>query len=212
MEADQILPLAMQVLGGMALAACCGLRAFLPPFVVGLAARAGVTRLAFGDAFTLNPAFDWLASTPALVVFGAAVLFEVAADKVPAVDHALDLVQTWVRPVAGALVVASTLTEVDPLWASVIGLLLGGGIAGGVHVAKAHLRLLSTLGTGGLGSPVLSAIEDLLSLVGSILAVVAALLAAILIVLGLVATWMLLRRFRRRMSRFAGGDAGLSGG
>ncbi|GAB4368782.1 MAG: DUF4126 domain-containing protein [Acidobacteriota bacterium] len=203
MDAQQLVPLAMQILAGAALAACCGLRAFLPPFLVGLAARTGVTRLAFGDAFSLNPAFDWLASSPALVVFGVAVVFEIAADKIPAVDHALDLVQTWVRPIAGALVVASTLTDLDPLWATVVGLVLGGSVAGGVHVAKAQIRLLSTLGTGGIASPVLSLIEDLLALVGSALAIVATLLAVVLIAVGLMLTWSLVRRFRRRAGRFA---------
>ncbi len=203
MAPEQIVPIVAQVLAGMSLAACCGLRAFLPPFAVGLAARLGVTGLAFGDGFALNPAFDWLASTPALVVFGVAVLFEVAADKVPVIDHMLDLVQTWVRPVAGALVVASTLAELDPLWAAVTGLVLGGGIAGGVHVAKAQIRLLSTLGTGGIASPVLSVIEDVLAIVGSWLAIVAAVVAAVLIALGLLVTWSLVRRFRRRAGRFA---------
>ena len=203
MVAEQLVPIVVQVLAGMALAACCGLRAFLPPFAVGLAARLGVTGLAFGDAFALNPAFEWLASTPALVVFGAAVLFEVAADKVPLIDHMLDLVQTWVRPVAGALVVASTLTDLDPLWAAVIGLVLGGGIAGGVHAAKAQIRLLSTLGTGGIASPALSVVEDVLAIVGSWLAIVAAVLAVVLIALGVATTWLLVRRFRRRADRFA---------
>ncbi len=196
--------LVVQVLAGVSLAASCGLRAFLPPFVVGLAVRLGATEVLLGRPLELNPAFAWLSSTPALVVFGVAVVVELVADKVPVVDHALDLVQTLVRPLAGMLVVAANLRDLPPLPAAVIGLVLGGTIAGGVHVAKAKIRLLSTLGTGGAASPVLSGIEDLLSLVGSVLAVLAAVLAALVIGTGLWLTWRAVAAFHRRVTRIAG--------
>ena len=61
---------------GIALAACCGLRAFLPLFVAAMAARAGTPGL-LGEHFT------WLESTPALVGLGVAVIVEMAADKIP---------------------------------------------------------------------------------------------------------------------------------
>lgn len=201
MNETTTLALMVQILAGVSLAACCGLRAFLPPFVVGLAVRVGVVDLIFGQPVQLNPAFEWLSTTPALVIFGVAVLVEMLADKVPVVDHILDLVETVVRPLAGVLVVAATLKGLDPLPAAVLGLILGGSVAGGVHLAKSKIRILSTLGTGGLGSPVLSAVEDLAALVGSLLAVFASVIAALLILIGVIFTFRLVLRFRRRAGR-----------
>jgi len=203
MTETSLLGLVIQVLAGISLAASCGLRAFLPPFVVGLAVRLGAVEVVLGRPLELNPAFAWLTSTPALVVFGIAVVAEVVADKVPVVDHALDVVQTIVRPLAGMLVVAANLRDLDPLPAAVIGLVVGGSIAGGVHLVKAKIRLLSTLGTGGIASPVLSGLEDLMSLVGSVLAVLAAVLAVVVIGTGLWLTWRAVAAFLRRAARIA---------
>jgi hypothetical protein len=196
METFSPLALLFQLAAGAGLAACCGLRAFLPPLTIGLAARLGLGDLVFGPGFELHSSFAWLASTPALVVFGSAVVVEVLADKIPWVDHALDAVQTAVRPLAGALVAAASLTELDPLPAAVVGLILGGSVAGGVHVAKAKTRLLSTAGTGGLASPVLSLVEDVLALAGSVLSVLLGGVAVLLLLLAaaVAGVWVLRRR------------------
>lgn len=201
MSFQEILPIGVQVLAGIALAACAGLRAFLPLFVIGLGARLGLSEFLIGQVLELNPTFAWISSTPALIVLGAAVVAEVLADKIPAVDHFLDLIQTWVRPLAGALAMAASLESFDPLWASVAGLVVGGGIAGAVHVGKAQIRLLSTLGTGGIASPFISIVEDGLALFGSFAAIVATFLASLLILVGIVATVVLVQRFRRRAVR-----------
>jgi uncharacterized membrane protein len=205
---DGISPVALlfQVVAGVGLAACCGLRAFLPPLVIGLSARLGVAELILGPGFELEGSFAWMQSTPALVVFGSAVVLELLADKVPWVDHALDTVQTVVRPVSGALVFAATLTELEPLPAAVVGLLVGGSLAGGVHLAKAKTRLMSTASTGGLASPILSLIEDFVALVGSLLAILAGVVvAAILFALVVIGGRWVLRR--RRLAAPASGTA-----
>jgi len=201
MNETTALALIVQILAGVSLAACCGLRAFLPPFVVGLAVRVGVVDFVLGQPVQLNPAFEWLSATPALVIFGVAVIVEMLADKIPVVDHILDVVETVIRPLAGLLVVAATLKGLAPLPAVVLGLLLGGSVAGGVHLAKSHIRVLSTLGTGGLGSPVLSMVEDLAALAGSLLAVFASVIAVLLILAGVVLTFRLVHRFRSRAGR-----------
>lgn len=190
----------LQVAAGAALAACCGLRAFLPPLVIGLASRLGVGGLLLGPGFELQESFAWMASTPALVVFGSALALEVLADKVPWVDHALDTVQTAVRPLAGGLVAAASLTDLDPLPAAVVGLLLGGSVAGGVHVAKANTRLLTTAGTGGLASPVVSLVEDGLALLGTVLGVVLGGFALVLLAVAglLFGLWLRRRRGTHR--------------
>lgn len=198
------LALAVQVTAGVCLAACCGLRAFLPPFVLGIAVRFGLAEALLGRPLSLGDGFEWLAGTPALVIFGTAVAAEFLADKIPAVDHFLDVVQTFVRPLAGALVVAASMKGVDPLAATVVGLLAGGSAALGVHAAKANLRLASNLGTGGLAAPVLSLAEDALALLGSALAVTAAVAAAAGLLLAAVAAVAVGRGLLRRRARVSG--------
>lgn len=156
---------AVQVMMGVSLSACAGLRAWLPLFAVGIMGRA--------DLVPLNPTFAFLESTPALVVFGVATVAELLGDKVIAVDHALDAVSTVARPLAGALLVASTLSRQDPLFAVVAGLILGGGTALTVHAGKAVTRAKASSVAflhGGVGNALLSGTEDLLSVGGVLLA------------------------------------------
>ena len=187
MDLTALGPLGLQLLAGLGLAAASGLRAFLPPFLLGLLARLGW--------IPLRPEFDLLASTPALVILGTAVVAEILGDKVPLVDHALDLLGTLLKPAAGAFVLAAAVTDLGMLPAALLGLLAGGGTALTVHVAKSGLRLASTGTTSGLGNPLLSIGEDLLALVATLAAVFIPLLLIAVLVLGLV----LLRRVVRRM-------------
>lgn len=188
MEIQLAVTVAFQLAMGVSLAACAGFRAFVPLLVVGLAGRFEVVPLA--------DRFDWLASGPALLVLATAVVLEILADKVPVVDHFLDATATFVRPVAGAIALASPLTGVDPLVAMVIGIVLGSTVAGGVHLAKSQTRLASTAFTGASANPALSVTEDVFSIGGSVLAVVLPLVAFAVACLLLLAIWRLLSRRR----------------
>ena len=182
MEAGLQESLIIQILAGIGLAAAAGLRAFLPPLVLGLMARF--------DLVALRGDLDWLASTPALIIFATAVLAEVLADKVPLLDHALDILGMVVKPAAGALVLAAPLVDLGALPTLLLALAVGGTVAATVHATKSALRLASTGTTGGMGNPALSVAEDGLSLTGTLLAV----LAPILLFLLLVASLIFLRR------------------
>jgi hypothetical protein len=151
------------VLAGLSLAAVAGLRAFLPLLATGIAGRLGF--------LPLSDSFAWLASNPALVVFGSAALIEILADKVPVLDHALDAVGLLIKPVAGAAAVVAVTQKLDPLWAAVLGIAVGGTVAGAVQVAKAKTRLGSSALTLGHANPVLSLAEDVASLTGVVFAV-----------------------------------------
>lgn len=157
---------AFQVMMGISLAACAGLRAWLPLLAVGIMGRA--------DLLPLNPAFAFLESTPALLVFGIATFVELLGDKVIAVDHALDAIGTVVRPLAGSVLVASTLAKQDPLFAVVAGLVVGGGAALTIHAGKAVTRAKASALSflhGGVGNALLSSVEDLMSVGGVLLAI-----------------------------------------
>jgi hypothetical protein len=163
----------MYAAAGIALAATAGMRAFLPLFVLGIAARLGRFELAEG--------YRWLGSNPALVTFGAAVVAETLADKIPVVDHALDVVQTILKPAVGTIVAAALFVQLTPFWATVLGIAVGGTVATGVHLAKAKVRVLSSLTTGTVLNPVLSFVEDVTSTVIATMAVLAPLLALLFI-------------------------------
>jgi uncharacterized membrane protein len=186
---EQSASLAFQIAAGIGLAACAGLRAFLPLFLVSSAARLGW--------ITPAPPFEWLSSWAALTVFGVAVVVEVLSDKIPLVDHALDLV----KPAAGAVLAIAAFHDLSPEQRLLLGLVAGGGTAGVVHAIKAKVRLASSFATAGLGNPFLSFGEDVLSTVGTVLALVVP-----FVLLLLVATTALLlllgaRRFRLRAAR-----------
>ena len=187
--------LAFEVAAGIALAACAGLRAFLPLLMLGVAGRL--------EWIALGESYRWLASWPALVIFGVAVVVEILSDKIPFVDHALDLVGGVVKPAAGALLAASVLADLTPLQAAVAGILAGGGTAGLVHVLKAKVRLFSSITTAGLGNPFLSVAEDLASFFGSLVAIVIPALLLAVLAATIVAFFFVRHRFRARAARLA---------
>jgi len=152
---------------GVVLSATAGLRAFLPLTLVSALGYTGAVELTGPVAFLAHPA--------ALLTFTVGVVLEVAADKIPVVDHFVDTAGTVVRPLAGALVGTSLVAGTEPLVTAVMGVAAGGTVAGITHVGKAAVRAGSTATTGGVGSPVLSTIEDVIALgVGGSAALVAA--------------------------------------
>ena len=94
------------IAAGVVLAASAGLRAFMPLFGVGLASR-------FFD-WSIAPSMEWMASDVGLVGLGVATVVELVADKVPLVDHTLDVLHTVVGPLAGALVAFSLSADLPP--------------------------------------------------------------------------------------------------
>jgi hypothetical protein len=173
---------------GIALAACAGLRAWLPLLLASLLARAGW--------LDLGPSFQFLASNKALLLLAVATVIEIVGDKVPVVDHALDAIGTPLRPAAGALLAASVMGHVsDPLTALVLGTAVGAPAALVPHAAKTALRAASTTFTGGLANPILSLIEDGASFVLFVLAVLVPLLVVGLLALALLLITRRLRHF-----------------
>src|SRR5512134_2199404 len=173
----------------IALAASAGLRAWLPLFLAGGLARLGV--------LDLGSSFQFLASTKALVLFGVATAIELVGNKIPAVDHALDVIGTPLRPLAGAVLAASVLgTVTDPLTSTVLGLAVGAPSALVPHVAKSALRAASSVATGGIANPALSFVEDAVSVVLLILAVLVPLVVVALVVASVLLASRWLRRRR----------------
>ena len=178
--------LVLALVSGIAIAAAAGLRAFLPLLAVGLAGRFGL--------LPLRPEAEWLAGDIALWALGAATVLELAGDKIPIVDHALDALGTVLRPAAAWIGGFAVLANWGSPWAQIAALVFGAG-ALAVHAAKAKTRIGSTALTLGLGNPVLSFVEDGAVVTLLVLAVLVPLLALLALV-GL--TWLVARRLSRR--------------
>jgi len=162
------------------LSASAGLNAYIPLLVVGVIAHY------FPNTLNLATPFDLLANPWILILLGVLVIIEMIADKVPAVNHINDLVQTIIRPVAGAIAFAASanvITDINPVLALACGLL----VAGSVHTVKAAaVRPAVTATTAGAGNVPVSIAEDILATITSVLAVIIPLIAGTLLIIFLV--------------------------
>jgi len=179
------------ILTGFGLSSSAGLNAYLPLLIVALLSR-------FTDLIRLNEPFDALASWWTIGVLIVLATVEFLADKIPVVDTINDVVQTLIRPIAGAILFAASsnaIADVHPVLAMACGLL----VAGTVHVVKATARPLVTAATAGTGNPVVSSIEDVLSAATAFLSVLLpALIGLVLLLAVSIIGWWLWRLDRRR--------------
>jgi len=173
------------------LSASAGLNAYIPLLVVGVIAH-------YTDWITLSNPWDLLANPWVLIVLGILVIIEMLADKVPAVNHVNDAIQTFVRPAAGAIAFAASanvITDISPVLALISGLL----VAGSVHAVKSvAVRPVVTATTGGAGNVPVSIAEDIISTVISILAIVIPILMAIMLILMVILFFQWRQRRREK--------------
>lgn len=182
---------------GLGLASATGLRTFLPLLMLAVAAKFEL----FG--VRLIDQMDWLGSWPAIAALGVAAVAEFAGDKVPAIDHGLNLVGYVSRPVAGAIAAGSVFWNVDPVLAATAGIIVGAPAALAFNAAQTGVRVGSTATTGGLGNPVVSFIEDVLSFVTVLIAFVLPVLIPVLLIVFAVVVFRLARRIRDRRAAAA---------
>ncbi|MFE0146663.1 DUF4126 domain-containing protein [Nonomuraea sp. NPDC059007] len=191
-------------LTGLGLSTAAGLNAYIPLLVVGVLAN-------FTDRVKLPDGYAWLSNWGVLAVLAVLLLAEVVLDKIPAVDSVNDMIQTAVRPASGGVVFSATsaaaeldnstwLTE-NPWLSWVLGIL----VALAVHALKATARPVVNVGTGGVGAPVMSTVEDAGSLGVSLVAIFIPLLVVVLLIgLALLAWWVIRKVRRRRRDRSPG--------
>jgi uncharacterized protein DUF4126 len=172
------------------LSSSAGLNAYLPRLIVSLVSR-------FTNLIRLNDPFDALESWWTIGVLVVLATIEILADKIPVVDSINDVIQTFIRPVAGAVLFAANtnaIADVHPVLAMACGLL----IAGTVHVVKSAARPVVTAATAGTGNTVVSTAEDVLSALTAFLAILLpALLAIVLLIATAIIGWWLWKRHQR---------------
>jgi hypothetical protein len=180
---------------GIGLSAACGFRVFVPLLCLSVAAHSG-----FVD---LIDSFAWIGSTPAMIAFAVATAAEIAAYYIPWVDNALDSIAIPLATVAGILVTASVVTDIDPFWRWTLAVVAGGGMAASTQVATTKARAASSLATGGIANPVLSTVEAGTSTVLSFLAAfVHPIVGLIAVILVLAVCFVLIRFIGKRVFRF----------
>ncbi len=176
------------IFSAFGLSASAGLNAYIPLLVVALLAR-------FTNLVHLNSPWNTLENGWIIGLLLVLSLVEFFADKVPAVNHVNDIIQTFIRPVAGAIAFAASakvISDVHPVVALAAGLL----IAGGVHAVKSvAIRPAVTMTTGGTANIPVSILEDVIATVTSVIAaVMPILITALIIILVAIILLFLLRR------------------
>jgi hypothetical protein len=181
------------ILWGIALAATAGLRLFMPFLFMG-----GMARYAHVPAPGI---LEWTAGDAGFLLLLIATFVEVLSDKIPVVDHALDAVATFIKPVAGFILPAALLYDVSPAGAWVLGIAAGAPLALGVHATKAGTRAASTTATMGAGNAIVSVFEDVFAAALLFFTAIAPLIAFVLVVIlvvMVVRAWGRMRRWLRR--------------
>lgn len=178
----------LTILMGIGLSAASGFRVFIPLLVVSIASFTG--NLALADSFS------WIGTLPALITFSIATVFEIAGYYIPWVDNILDTITSPMAVVAGAVLMASVVTDISPLIKWVLAIIAGGGVAGTIQALTGMTRVTSSLTTGGLGNPGVSTVESGSSITLSAIAIFIPLIAGIIVIALMVwATKILINRF-----------------
>ncbi|HEU5090209.1 MAG TPA: DUF4126 domain-containing protein [Roseiflexaceae bacterium] len=179
----------MALFSALGLSTAAGLNAYIPMLVVGLLGRyTNLIHLEGPYALLTNP---WVLLALALIA-----LLDLIGDKIPGIDHALHVAGVVIAPVAGAIVALAAASggSVDPTLAAVAGLVA----AGLTHGTRMAARPVATAATIGTANPVISALEDGLSLVMSIVAIALPILAIVLVIAFAAVVWWIIGRLRAR--------------
>ena len=165
------------IFAGIGLAAACGWNTFTPLLILALSDR-------ITDGDLLDRPFDLMT-------------VELIADKVPRLDHALDVLGAVLRPATGALCFMAIThhdSSMHPILAMLFGLLIGGI----VHWDKVRRRVRLAHEGIGLGTPFVSVVEDFASLITA----ACALLYGVLGPVAAVLNWLMVRATYRWGANF----------
>ncbi len=139
-------------------------------------------------------------------VAGGLYAVEFFADKIPYVDSVWDVVHTFIRVPAGAVVAYAATNQLDPS-ITIPATLVGGSLAFASHGTKAAARIGANFSPEPVSNWVLSLIEDGIAIVGAMLAVFAPfIIAGVLFVFVILFLWFFPKVYRaiRRLFKAVG--------
>ncbi|HLO00158.1 MAG TPA: DUF4126 domain-containing protein [Pyrinomonadaceae bacterium] len=151
----------------------------------------------------LDVVTNWWVIGVALFLF----VIEFIADKIQLVDSVWDIIHTFIRIPAGAVLAATAFGDFDRS-VQVIALLLGGGLALSSHGTKAAARALINTSPEPVSNIIVSLSEDILAVVTVVASVFLPVVVFLIIAAGLIFSfWLLPRviRFFRKVYQRIGG-------
>jgi hypothetical protein len=141
---------------------------------------------------------SWLSSDQALIMLAIASVIEILAYYIPFIDNLLDPIALPLATMAGTLVTASTLPEMNFLVQWTLAAIVGGGSAGLIKGTTSLSRIGSTLLSGGWANFLLSTAEwvgaTLLTFLALTLPIGAGIVALIILGVALFKFWTWLRQ------------------
>ncbi len=159
----------------------------------------------------LPPGLEILQDPMVLFAAGTMYVVEFFADKIPGVDSTWDVLHTFVRIPAGAMLAAGAVGDVTPALSLAAGL-MGGGLAATTHATKAGTRALINTSPEPFSNWTASVTEDV-AVIGGLWAALnhPTLFVAFMIVFILLMIWLLPKLWRgikavfRKLRSFFGG-------
>jgi hypothetical protein len=176
-----------------------GINLYATVTILGLIEKFGFAKLPGG--------LDVLNNWWIIGIAGGLYVLEFFADKIPYVDSVWDVIHTFIRIPAGAIVAYGATNQLDPgIYVSAF--LLGGGLATAAHGSKAAIRIGANFSPEPVTNWILSFAEDGIAIVGVVLAVFApAVIMAVLAIFVLLFIYFapkVLRALRRRFRAVGG--------
>ena len=172
-----------------------GINLYATILTLGLLQRFGFAHLPGDLAF--------VSQTWVMIVSGVLFAVQFIADKIPAVDSIWDMVHTFIRIPAGAILAATAFAHFDPS-IRLLALLLGGGVALSSHSAKTATRLAANTSPEPVSNIILSLIGDFTAFVGTVLVAVQPTILLCFVVVAVVLSIWLSRRIYAGLRRLFG--------
>ncbi len=172
-----------------------GINLYATVLTLGLLQRFNLAHLP-GDLSYLG--HSWI-----LITAGALYAVQFIADKIPAVDSAWDMIHTFIRVPAGAILAAAAVGHFDPK-VRLLAMLVGGGIALSSHGAKTATRLAANTSPEPFSNIFLSLVNDVLAVGGTLLMAAHPAVLIVIVAVAVIASVLLIRWTARAIRRLFG--------
>jgi hypothetical protein len=169
-----------------------GINLYVTVLTLGLLQRFHVAHLP-GD-------LGYLSHTWVLVVAGVMYGMQFLADKIPAVDSVWDIIHTFIRIPAGAVLAATAFAHFDP-GVRIVALLIGGGIALSSHGTQTATRLAANTSPEPFSNIGISLLGDAVTLGGTLLMAVHPAILIGIVLIAVIISILLFRWVIRSLKR-----------
>ena len=187
MDATSLISTIALALGG---AWASGIRLYAAVATLGLLSRFEFVQLPGSMTVMENPYVIGIA--------GVLFLAEFLADKIAIVDSVWDVVHTFIRIPAGAVIAAAAFADFAPA-VQFAALLIGGGVAFSSHGTKTATRAAVNTSPEPFSNVAVSAAEDVVSMGGVLMSVFVPILAIVVIGALVLVSFLLLPRLVKKL-------------